>query len=253
MQGHASTGSDLRVGGSMPGLNDMVRAALYEGILRGRYRPGTRLVEGRLAAEFGVSRNPVREALKALATEGVVTIEPRRGAIVAHVSETEFEEVIELRAALEGLAARLAARRLLPEAAEKLEKILRDGEAAARTRDPSMVRLNDAFHAELSAAGQNRFLAEFVRVLRTKTQWMVVPGTPEADLKSWGEHAAILRAVIDGDDEMAGLLASRHITRTGRGMIERRLGRSSNKSNDAPDAAAAPDADAEAAATREAS
>jgi DNA-binding GntR family transcriptional regulator len=213
----------IPIGAQHQSLNDMVREALRAAILDGRFRPGDRLVEGRLAEMFGVSRNPVREALKALGNEGVVTLAPRRGAIVAELSESEAAEVIELRAALEAIGARLAARRLEREAAEELQAVLRAGEAAAGSGDArALARLNDAFHAGLAKAGHNRFLAEFMRTLRTKTQWLFDGIAQDRSAENWAEHAAILRAVLVGDEELAGLLASRHVTSVGRAMLARR-------------------------------
>jgi DNA-binding GntR family transcriptional regulator len=204
-------------------LTDVVRDALREAIAEGRFRPGDRLIEGKLAELFGVSRNPVREALKALANEGVVTIAPRRGAVVAALSESEAAEVVELRAALEGLCARLAARRLDPDAADELSTILARGDELAGRGDlRGLSRLNDAFHAELARAGRNRFLADFMRTLRTKTQWLFDSISEERAGRSWAEHAGILRAVLDRDEEMAALLASRHVTNVGGGMTAAR-------------------------------
>lgn len=206
-------------------LNDLVRTALRDAILSGRFKPGERLVEDRLARRFGVSRNPVREALKALHSEGIVTIAPRRGATVARLSIDEAEEVIELRSALEGLSARLAARRLEPEAGDNLEAILRQGdEAADRGDHAELHRLNDAFHSALAEAGSNRYLADFMRSLRAKTHWLFASISRERSVESWREHASILRAVLDRDQEMAALLASRHVTNVGRELIDNRGG-----------------------------
>lgn len=210
-------------GERQPPLTDVVREAIREAILRGRFKPGDRLIEGRLAEMFGVSRNPVREALKSLDSEGIVTISPRRGAVVSELSEHEAAEVIELRAALEGLSARLAARRLEPDAAASLEAVLAEGEAAAADGDAeSLVRLNEVFHSELARAGHNRLLSEFMRTLRIKTQWLFDVVAEERTARSWSEHAAILRAVIDRDEEMAGLLASRHVSNVGNQMLRTR-------------------------------
>ncbi|NBB83674.1 MAG: FCD domain-containing protein [Alphaproteobacteria bacterium] len=211
------------LGESHQSLNDLVRTALRDAILSGRFRPGERLVEDRLARMFGVSRNPVREALKALHSEGIVAITPRRGATVARLSIEEAEEVIELRAALEGLSARLAARRLEPEAGERLSAILEAGDRAAAARDHAELnRLNDAFHGSLAEAGSNRYLVEFMRSLRAKTHWLFAAISQERALESWREHAAILRAVLDRDQEMAALLASRHVTSVGRELMDRK-------------------------------
>lgn len=200
-------------------LNDKVRESLRDAILEGRFKPGDRLVEGRLAEMFGVSRNPVREALKALNNEGLITIAPRRGAVVTELSDGEAADVVELRAALEGFSAKLAARRLTPEAGEALAEVLAAGEAAARRGDEEELhRLNDVFHGELANAGSNLVLADFIRTLRAKTHWLFASVSRARAEESWSEHAAILRAVLDRDEEMAELLASRHVSRVGRAI-----------------------------------
>ncbi|MBI3513028.1 MAG: GntR family transcriptional regulator, partial [Proteobacteria bacterium] len=105
---------------------------LRQAILAGRYRPGERLVEDRLAAEYGGSRVPVREALKTLAGEGLVELAPHRGACVADLAQGEVEELVEVRATLEGLNARLAARRRDPDILPLLRAVLARGNAAAQ-------------------------------------------------------------------------------------------------------------------------
>ena len=201
-------------------LNDRVRNAIREAIVAGEFKPGDRLVEGRLADRFGVSRNPVREALKSLDSEGIVDIVPRRGAFVAELADDEIGEVIELRAALEGLGARLAARRLDPGAADRLPSILAEGDAAMERRDvKELIRLNDLFHGTLAEASSNRYLTDFIRTLRSKTHWLFAGISEERALISWKEHAAILRAVLDRDEDMAELLASRHVINVGRDLL----------------------------------
>ena len=85
-------------------LREIVTSELRQAILAGRYKPGERLVEDRLAEDFGVSRNPVREALRSLAAEGLVSLTARRGATVAAPSAEDAREMIEVRATLEGYA-----------------------------------------------------------------------------------------------------------------------------------------------------
>ena len=201
-------------------LNDRVREALREAILAGVHRPGDRLIERPPAARFGVSRNPVREALKALDSEGLVEIAPRRGAVVARLSSDEAQEVIELRAALEGLGARLAARRLTDEAASRLPGILQAGETAAGAGDVAeLARLNEVFHGTVMEAGANRYLVDFMRSLRARTHWLFAPIAQDRAVASWKEHAGILRAVLDRDEELAALLAARHVLNVGRDLM----------------------------------
>ncbi|MEM7444982.1 MAG: GntR family transcriptional regulator [Pseudomonadota bacterium] len=200
-------------------LNDRVREALRDAIVGGQFKPGDRLVEAKLAELFGVSRNPVREALKALGNEGIVTIAPRRGAVVAELSEGEAADVVELRAALEGFSARLAARRLDGEAGARLMSVLKAGDEAAERGDTdALPGLNDIFHAELADASSNLVLAGIMRTLRAKTHWLFASVSEQRVLASWKEHAGILRAILDRDEEMAALLASRHVTNVGRDL-----------------------------------
>src|SRR3954454_16861982 len=110
-------------------LGQQVADGLRRAILAGRYAPGERLVEDRLAEEFGGSRVPVREALKTLAGEGLVALTPRRGACVAALSTYYFAGLVEVRATLEGMTARLAARRHDPALLARLRDVLARGNA----------------------------------------------------------------------------------------------------------------------------
>src|SRR5690348_9417520 len=103
--------SKATVGARHLPLNRMVADAIRERILGGEFEPGERLAEERLSEELGVSRMPVREALRALAAEGMVTIAPRRGASITAYTPAQILELVEVRATLEGLNARLAAKR----------------------------------------------------------------------------------------------------------------------------------------------
>ncbi|MEM8590717.1 MAG: GntR family transcriptional regulator [Pseudomonadota bacterium] len=231
-------------------LNDRVREALRDAIVSGQYKPGDRLIEARLAALFGVSRNPVREALKALGNEGIVTIAPRRGAVVAELSDGEAADVVELRAALEGFSARLAARRLDGDAGERLLSVLRAGdEAAARGDTDALPALNDVFHAELANASSNVVLAGIMRTLRAKTHWLFASVSRQRAVASWGEHAAILRAILDRDEELAALLASRHVTSVGRDLLGQRSTDRPKTSGGAPAPPSADMAELESALT----
>src|SRR5579871_3958044 len=100
-----------RIGEEHASLHGQVIAELRQAILSRRLKPGERLVEGRLADELGVSRNPVREAIRVLESEGLVEVTARRGASVITMSDEEARETVEVRALLEGQNARLAARR----------------------------------------------------------------------------------------------------------------------------------------------
>jgi DNA-binding GntR family transcriptional regulator len=204
-------------------LRDLVAEQLRQAIRSGRYKPGERLVEERLAEDFRVSRNPVREAIRALAAEGLVEVQPRRGATVAGVDVAEAREMIEVRAHLEGMNARLAARRRDPPMIAALRETLAEGRAAAAEGEvAALVRLNGRFHDLLAAAGRNRFLADLMRSLRERTDLVFRPLSPRRAAQNWEEHAGILEAVIAGDEELAALLATRHVLQAGERYMSQR-------------------------------
>ncbi|HJU17962.1 MAG TPA: GntR family transcriptional regulator [Stellaceae bacterium] len=202
-------------------LRDIVTEQIRDAILAGRYKPGARLVEDRLASDFQVSRNPVREALRSLASEGLVAVTPRRGAAVAIFSPDEGWEMIEVRAMLEGLNARHAARRHDPTMIAVLSDVLEEGRAKAATASAEeLVRLNGRFHDLLAAAGSNRILGDIMRSLRERTNLVFSPASTTAAAQNWAEHAAILEAVIAGDEDLAALHATRHVLKAGQRYAE---------------------------------
>ena len=205
-----------RLGEAHSSLHDQVVAELRQAILSGQLKPGERLVEGRLADELGVSRNPVREAIRVLASEGLIEVTARRGAAVATMTEQEARETIELRALLEGQNARLAARRQDKEIIKRIETALNKGSAAvAARRFEQLFDLNQLFHRELAAAGQNTVLGDLLQKLRERTAMLFSPMDPGRQARSWEEHAAILRAIIKGDERAAATLAAEHVMRAG--------------------------------------
>src|SRR5689334_1749929 len=126
-----------------PSLGQRVADELRRSILTNRRKPGDRLIEDRLSEELGVSRIPIREALRSLAAEGLVDVQPRRGASVAEVSPEVAHDLVEVRATLEGLNARLAARHHDPAIIDELKRVLKDGNRAARAKSvDDLVRLN---------------------------------------------------------------------------------------------------------------
>jgi DNA-binding GntR family transcriptional regulator len=201
-------------------LGRQVAAALRRAILTGRYRPGERLVEDRLSLEFNVSRVPVREAIKTLAAEGLVVPMPKRGARVAELSREFGLELVEVRATLEGLNARLAARRHDPAVIARLRDVLDRGTKAARHGAlDDLVHLNAEYHELLAVAGNNRVLQDIMRPLRDRTDLVFRRNTAERAAEDWREHASILSAIVSGDEELATLLATRHVHRAARDRL----------------------------------
>lgn len=197
-------------------LRDIVTEELRQAILSGRYKPGQRLIEDRLAQDFEVSRNPVREALRSLAAEGLVALTARRGATVAAPSVEDAREMIEVRATLEALNARHAARRRDPQMIALLSEVLRQGSTAAASGAlDALPELNARFHEALAAAGSNRLLGDLMRSLRLRTGTVFAPLGAWRSRETWEEHAGILKAVIAGDEELSALLAARHVMKAG--------------------------------------
>jgi DNA-binding GntR family transcriptional regulator len=208
------TGS--RPGDGHPPLHNQVVTELRQAILSGRLKPGERLVEERLAEDLGVSRNPVREAIRVLASEGLVEVAARRGASVLRLTGQEARETIEVRALLEGHNARLAARHRDQETIRRIEKVLARGtRAVAAGRFDQLMELNQDFHRELYAAGRNTVLGDLVQKLRERTAMLFSPMDPARQAHLWQDHAAILRAIIDGDERAAAALAAEHVMRAG--------------------------------------
>jgi len=197
-----------------PSLSQRVVEELRRAILTNRRRPGDRLIEDRLSEELGVSRIPIREALRVLATEGLVDIAPRRGASVAEISTEVARDLVEVRATLEGLNARLAARHHDPAIVEQLKRVLEEGNRAAKSKNvDDLVRLNGDFHDGLAEAGRNSILWDIMRTLRERTSLVFAANTARRAQQDWDEHSKILAAVIDGDEDLAAMLATRHVRR----------------------------------------
>jgi len=186
--------------------------ALRQAIVSGELAPGDRLTEPALAQQFGVSRVPVREALRVLASEGFVEVRPFWGTRVAELPSNAATDLLELRGAVEPLAARKAATRRTPEQLAAMDAALAEGSALIEAgRLDELPALNAQFHLLLAEASGNQLLAETVQQLRAKTEWVYASRVGRRAGHSWDEHLAILRAIRDGDEELAAALVAAHI------------------------------------------
>lgn len=193
-------------------LRDVVCDAIRLQIINGEHAPGSRLVEDRLAEELGVSRNPVREALRVLQTEGFVEMIPRRGAVVSTLSPREVEEIFEVRSALDALAARLAARKVRPDQRELLEQTLEETRAALAADDTAALAvLNNTFHGLLVDIADNSCLRDLWLPLRGRMHWIFSQTVVQRGAHSYGEHFEMVASIIAGDEERAAQLARHHI------------------------------------------
>ncbi len=187
---------------------------LREEILAGRLQPGAELAEVALSEQLGVSRGPIRDAIGRLAAEGLVTVRPRRGAVVRLLSKDEFLELYQVREALEIMAVRLAVPRLGADDFAALQGLIDTmGKHAERGEVAEFFEANVAFHAHLLEASGNRKLQElYGQLLGQMGRYRMRSLTLRGNLqRSVAEHAAILRAAKRGDTERAAHLMSEHI------------------------------------------
>jgi DNA-binding GntR family transcriptional regulator len=187
---------------------------LREEIISGRLIPGAELHEAALARLLGVSRGPIREALGRLATEGLVTIRPRRGAIVRALSNEEFIEAYQVREALEMMAVRLAVPRLTTEDLLEMERLIDEMATCGEAEDvQAFFEANTDFHQRFFEVAGNGMLSELYRQLRGQIDRHRLRSLElRGDLaRSIEEHRAILWAARTGDVERAVRLASDHI------------------------------------------
>jgi DNA-binding GntR family transcriptional regulator len=194
-------------------LRHAVLAELRRRITEGQWQQGERLFEDQIATELEVSRNPVREALQALAAEGFVELEPRRGARVATVSTARALELFEVRETLEGLVAQLAAERRTEEELASLRDVVRAGRESALGDHARLPALNTEFHQLVGVAARNGLLAETIERLAHVIQWVYAHSIAQRGEQSWAEHAAIVEAIAERNGTLARALATEHIAR----------------------------------------
>ncbi|GAA3363218.1 GntR family transcriptional regulator [Saccharopolyspora gregorii] len=199
-------------------LREQVRRALQDRISDGRLRPGDRLYEQEIAAEFGVSRVPVREAIRMLQSEGLVDVAPnRRGVFVRSLDRAQVEELFDVREALEALAARLAASRASADDAERLGVLAERARRAWAGGDvDAMSAANTEFHDRIVALSGNALLASVLEPLHGRLAWLFrLNLEPERVCR---EHDELHAAIAGGDGDRAAELALGHV-RASRTMV----------------------------------
>ena len=205
-----------------------VKQALADALLLGQLQPGDRLDEQALASQFGVSRTPVREALRYLAVSGLVELRPNRGAVIRELAVDEAAQLFEAAAELDGLCARFAAERMTAIELQALEMLVADGAEAAAAGDTTRFRVNNgAFHDAIYRGSHNRSLVDVARSLLLRTepyrsaQFSALTGTGRLN-QSQAEHQAIYEHILARDGAQAQSLMSRHISISG-ALIMRQL------------------------------
>ncbi|MBP7331455.1 MAG: putative HTH-type transcriptional regulator YdfH [Firmicutes bacterium ADurb.Bin373] len=200
-------------------LRELVFDSLRKAIILGKLKPGERLMEIQLAEEMGVSRTPVREAIRKLELEGFVVMVPRRGAYVAGVSVKDIADVFEVRSALEGLAAGLAAERITEEEMEELEKVIHliSGEEDILT----VYKKDNEFHELIYKASRNHRLTQIItnlseQINRFRLTSLSVPGRLKIAVD---EHKKIIEAISERNVDLAHKLASEHMENAEQNLI----------------------------------
>lgn len=192
----------------------MIHEVLADRIVHGILKPGDPLDETSLASEFGVSRTPVREALRQLETNGLALSRPHRGTIVTSLTDRELDETFVVMAELEALCARLCADHLKGRALGDLMALHHEGEDAAKTNDVGAYRAhNERFHTAIYAGSGNGFLETTTLAVRRRLApfrnlQFEAHQRPEA---SHREHAKIVDAIIEGDGERAASAMRDHL------------------------------------------
>jgi DNA-binding GntR family transcriptional regulator len=194
-------------------LRDEIRDQLIEQILNGRLAPGERIVEMRIAQQFGVSQAPVREALRDLDLLGFVVSSPFRGAIVRQISVEELVQLYPIRAVLEGLAARHAASRIDASTLKKLDRLLATMRTAAAKGDHRRaVEADFAFHLTIVEASGNRLLQQIWDRMRLATTTFLTVSKSHHSLREIVErHAAVVEALRTRDPNAAERALRLHI------------------------------------------
>mgnify|MGYP002516289181 FL=1 len=195
-------------------LRDVVFENLRTAILEGNLKAGQRLMEVQLAEQLGVSRTPIREAIRKLELEGLVVMLPRKGAYVANMSFKDLIDVLEIRSSLEGLAASLAAERLREEDIADLERVAKEFETSVREADIDNVLKKDVeFHEKIFLMANNKKLYQLITSLWEQVHRFRVTyvSNYDASLSLVDEHNRILEAIKSGDCELAKKYATEHI------------------------------------------
>ncbi len=195
-------------------LRDVVFRTLRHKILLGEIRPGERLMEVKLTKMLGVSRTPIREAIKMLSMEGLVSVTPRKGAVVTEITAQDLQDVLEVRRALEELAVSLACERINARGIEALDASLNTFRAAIQDGDVTTIAtIDEEFHKIIFAASENRRLIEMINHLSEQMYRYRVAyiQNPDTHGKLLEEHEAIYHYICERNVEAAKAAINSHI------------------------------------------
>lgn len=203
-------------------LRDVVFNTLREAILKGELKPGERMMEKQLAEKMGVSRTPIREAIRKLELEGLVVMVPRKGAQVASITEKEVKNVLEVRAALEELAVKLACQRMDKNQINELKSIMFEFDEASEEKDVNkLVAADIKFHDTIFKAAQNEKLQQIInnlreQIFRYRLAYLRNNYYHEIIRR---EHQEMIDAIENNDEDKAAKVASVHIMNQEKSVI----------------------------------
>ncbi|MCU6747115.1 MULTISPECIES: GntR family transcriptional regulator [Lachnospiraceae] len=195
-------------------LRDVVFNTLRQAILRGELKPGERLMEIQLANKLGVSRTPIREAIRKLELEGLVLMIPRKGAEVAEITEKNLRDVLEVRCALEELAVQLACDRIDKQGIHKLQQAAKNFASVLDSEDITKIAEADvAFHDIIYMATENQRLIQLLNNLREQMYRYRIEYLKKKEYypRLLAEHQDIIQAIANREHERATKITSQHI------------------------------------------
>ena len=204
-------------------LREIVYEELKREILVGEIAPGTRMMEIELADEMGVSRTPVREAIRKLEKEGLVTIEPRKGAYASDVSIKDMVDVLEVREDLEAMAAAMAAQKVNKDEKQALiEATMQYKEAVESERTEDIIRCDEKFHQLIVNCSGNKTLVQLfsqVQELALRFRYLYYDDFSRYERMPM-EHREIEEAILSGDYEKARVAAGEHVKKLKQFVID---------------------------------
>lgn len=195
-------------------LRDVVFNTLRQAILRGELKPGERLMEIQLANKLGVSRTPIREAIRKLELEGLVLMIPRKGAEVAEITEKSLRDVLEVRRALEELSVQLACEKITKEEIRELERVAKEFQQVVNSSDiTEIAEVDVCFHDIIYTATDNQKLIQLLNNLREQMYRYRVEYLKRDGVfpQLIAEHEAIIRHIENNEKEKATEVMCRHI------------------------------------------
>jgi DNA-binding GntR family transcriptional regulator len=207
-------------------LRDVVATELRRQILDGTLQQGERLIEDRLAEKLGVSRNPIREALRVLEAEGFLNVSARRGCFVATLSATQAADLFEVRLAVEPLGARLAARDVTnPRNASsvriaRMREILSEVRTGPRGTDLDVLAgLHTELHSLIFDMTGNNYLIAIAIPMVKRGQWLLRQSAPLRTPSAWSQHHELISAIEAGDPDLAETVARHHVLTVRRELL----------------------------------